>query len=80
MTEFTIIIEDAATNFAAYAPDRPRYVVAADTEEEMTALFRGAIAQHLELLREMGRGDLGPKLSLRSYPCSLIGRRVLPKM
>ena len=80
MTEFTNIIEDAATNFAAYAPDVPGCVAAADTEEEVTALFREAIAQHLELLREMGRGDLGPQFSLRSYPGSLIGRRVLPKM
>jgi predicted RNase H-like HicB family nuclease len=54
VTEFTIIIEDAGTNFAAYAPDVPGCVAAADTEEEVTALLREAIAQHIELLREMG--------------------------
>jgi len=54
MTEFTIIIEDAGTNFAAYAPDVPGCVAATDTEEEVTALLREAIAQHIELLRETG--------------------------
>jgi len=33
MTEYTIIIEDAGTNFAAYAPDVPGCVAAADTVE-----------------------------------------------
>jgi predicted RNase H-like HicB family nuclease len=54
MTEYTIIIEDAGTNFAAYAPDVPGCIAAGDTVEEVTALLREAIEQHLEILREMG--------------------------
>ena len=54
MTEYTIIIEDAGTNFAAYAPDVPGCVAAADTIEEVTALLQEAIEQHIEILREMG--------------------------
>lgn len=54
MTEYTIIIEDAGTNFAAYAPDVPGCVAAADTVEEVTALLQEAIEQHIEILREIG--------------------------
>ena len=54
MTEFTIIIEDAGTNYAAYAPDVPGCVAAADTVEEVVALLQEAISQHIEILREMG--------------------------
>lgn len=54
MTEFTIVIEDAESNFAAYAPDVPGCIAAADTVEEVTALLKEAIAQHIEILREMG--------------------------
>ena len=58
MTEYTIIIEDAGTNFAAYAPDVPGCVAAADTIEEVTALLQEAIEQHTEILREVG--EAGP--------------------
>ena len=54
MTEFTIVIEDAGTNFAAYAPDVPGCIATADTVEEVTAMLKEAIAQHFEILREMG--------------------------
>ena len=70
-TEFTIILEDAGTNFAAYAPDVPGCAAAADTQEEVTALLREAIARHFELLREMAR-RYRPQFSLRSYLGSLI--------
>jgi predicted RNase H-like HicB family nuclease len=54
MSEFTIIIEDAGSNFSAYAPDVPGCVAAADSVEEVTELLREALEQHLDLLREMG--------------------------
>ncbi len=54
MTEFTIVIEDAGTNFAAYAPDVPGCVATGTTIEEVTAALREAIDEHLEILREMG--------------------------
>lgn len=54
MTEFTIVIEDAGTNFAAYAPDVPGCIATGATVDEVTATLREAIAEHLEILREMG--------------------------
>ena len=54
MTEYTIIIEDAGSNFAAFAPDVPGCVAAADTFEETRQLMQEALALHLEMLREMG--------------------------
>jgi len=54
MTEFTIVIEDAGTNFAAYAPDVPGCIATGATVEEVTVTIREAIAEHIEILREMG--------------------------
>lgn len=54
MTEFTIVIEDAGTNFAAYAPDVPGCIATGATVEEVTATLREVIDKHLEILREMG--------------------------
>lgn len=54
MTEYTIIIEDAGSNFAAYAPDVPGCVAAADTIEETRKLMEEALILHLEMLRDMG--------------------------
>jgi predicted RNase H-like HicB family nuclease len=54
MTEFTIVIEDAGTNFAAYAPDVPGCIATGATVEEVTVTLREAIVEHLEILREMG--------------------------
>jgi predicted RNase H-like HicB family nuclease len=54
VTEYTIIIEDAGTNFAAYAPDVPGCVAAADTVEETRLLMEEALTLHVEMLREMG--------------------------
>ena len=54
MTEFAIIIEDAGTNFAAYAPDVPGCIATGATLEEVTETLRTAIAEHIDILREMG--------------------------
>ena len=54
MTEFTIVIEDAGANFSAYAPDVPGCIATGATVEEVTVTLREAIAEHLEILREMG--------------------------
>jgi predicted RNase H-like HicB family nuclease len=54
MTEFTLVIEDAGTNFAAYAPDVPGCIATGATVEEVTVTIREAIAEHLKILREMG--------------------------
>jgi len=54
MTEYTIIIEDAGFNFAAYAPDVPGCVAAGEIAEETTQWMEEARALHIEMLREMG--------------------------
>lgn len=54
MTEYTIIIEDAGSNYAAYAPDVPGCIAAAETVEETRKLMEEALVLHLEMLREMG--------------------------
>jgi predicted RNase H-like HicB family nuclease len=54
MTEFTIVIEGAGTNFAAYAPDVPGCIATGATVEEVTMTLREAITEHLEIHREMG--------------------------
>lgn len=54
MTEYTIIIEDAGSNFAAYAPDVPGCAAAADTIEETRQLIEEALVLHLKMLRGMG--------------------------
>jgi predicted RNase H-like HicB family nuclease len=54
MTEYTIIIEDAGTNFAAYVPDLPGCIGAADSIEELEELMREAIEFHIEGMRLHG--------------------------
>lgn len=54
MTQYTIIIEKTGNNFAAYAPDIPGCVAAADTVDETRELMQEALILHIEMLREMG--------------------------
>lgn len=54
MTEFTIVIEDAGTNYAAYAPDVPGCIATGASVAEVTPTLREAIAEHLEILRGIG--------------------------
>jgi predicted RNase H-like HicB family nuclease len=54
MTEFTIVIEDAGSNYAAYAPDVPGCIATGASVDEVTSNLRQAIAEHLEVLRTMG--------------------------
>lgn len=54
MTEYTIVIEDAGSNYAAYAPDIPGCIATGASIDEVTATLREAIAEHLDILRDMG--------------------------
>lgn len=54
MIEYTIIVEESGSNFAAYAPDVPGCVAAAATAEETLAMMQEALALHIEMLRDMG--------------------------
>jgi predicted RNase H-like HicB family nuclease len=48
VSEYAIVIEDAGSNLAAYVPDLPGCVGAADTIEEIEVLMRDAIEFHIE--------------------------------
>lgn len=54
MTEFTIVIEDASNNYAAYAPDVPGCIATGASVAEVTSTLREVIVEHLEILRGMG--------------------------
>jgi predicted RNase H-like HicB family nuclease len=54
VTEFTIVIEDAGTNYAAYAPDVPRCIATGASSDEVTTTLREAIVEHMSILRDMG--------------------------
>jgi predicted RNase H-like HicB family nuclease len=54
MTDSTIIIEDAGSNYAAYAPDVSGCVAAGKTATETQQLMEEALALHIEMLRDMG--------------------------
>lgn len=54
MKRYAIVIEKAASNYAAYVPDLPGCVATCDTVEETESLLREAIAMHLEGMREDG--------------------------
>lgn len=52
MVRYGIVIEKAASNYAAYVPDLPGCVATGGTVEEVQREIRGAIRFHLEGLRE----------------------------
>jgi len=54
MTEFTIVIAVAGTNFAASAPDVQGCIATSATIDEVTTTRREAIHEYLRILREMG--------------------------
>jgi predicted RNase H-like HicB family nuclease len=52
--EYTVIIEPAPNNFAAYVPDLPGCVATGATEAETRANIAEAIQFHLDGMREDG--------------------------
>ena len=51
---YAVVIEKAAQNYSAYVPDLPGCVASGETVDEVQALIREAIEDHLEGLREDG--------------------------
>lgn len=51
---YTVIIERAPENYAAYVPDLPGCIATGDTREEVTRNIREAVEMHLETMREEG--------------------------
>ena len=52
--KYTIIIEDAGTNYSAYVPDLPGCITTGATREETMRNMQEAIELHLEGMREDG--------------------------
>ena len=52
--QYTIVIERAPKNYAAYVPDLPGCVATGDTTEDAVREIRQAIRYHIESLREHG--------------------------
>lgn len=51
---YAVVIENAGSNYAGYAPDVPGCIATADTPENVRELLREAIQLHIEGLREDG--------------------------
>jgi predicted RNase H-like HicB family nuclease len=54
MREYTIVIEDAGSNYSAYVLDFDGCVSTGETVEEVIENMREAIEAHLELMVESG--------------------------
>jgi predicted RNase H-like HicB family nuclease len=55
LSGYVVVIEgDDTEGYSTYSPDLPGVVAAAATRQEVTDLMREAMAQHIELLRELG--------------------------
>ncbi len=52
--KYTIVIEKAPNNYAAYAPDLPGCIATGATRDEVIEQMREAIEFHLEGLRRDG--------------------------
>ena len=52
--KYAVVIEKAEGNYSAYVPDLPGCIATGMTVEEVEAEIRGAIAFHLEGMREDG--------------------------
>ncbi|MYA07543.1 MAG: type II toxin-antitoxin system HicB family antitoxin [Holophagales bacterium] len=53
--KYTIVIERAPNNYAAYAPDLPGCVATAKSRSQVIQLMREGIAFHLQGLRDEGQ-------------------------
>jgi predicted RNase H-like HicB family nuclease len=51
---YAVVIEKAEGNYSAYVPDLPGCVATGHSVEEVESEIRGAIAFHLEGMREDG--------------------------
>jgi predicted RNase H-like HicB family nuclease len=52
--EYLVIYEKGDAGYGAYVPDLPGCVAVGKTRHRVERLIRGAIAMHLESLREYG--------------------------
>ena len=59
--EYTIVIEKAPRNYAAYVPDLPGCVATGATRDEAIREIGAAIVLHIESLREHGEPVPAPQ-------------------
>ena len=59
--EYTVVIERAPQNYAAWVPDLPGCVATAGSREELLDEIREAIGLHVESLREHGEAVPEPR-------------------
>ena len=52
--KYLIVIEQTSSGYSAYSPDLPGCVATAGTKDEIQLEMKGAIAFHLDCLREEG--------------------------
>lgn len=52
--KYTVIVEKAPQNYAAYVPDLPGCIATGKTRDEVERLIREGIVLHIESLREHG--------------------------
>ncbi|MBI4083173.1 MAG: type II toxin-antitoxin system HicB family antitoxin [Candidatus Lambdaproteobacteria bacterium] len=62
--KYLVIYEQGPTSWGAYVPDLPGCAVVGETEDEVRALMRDALALHLEGMRQGGESI--PPLTSRS--------------
>lgn len=58
---YAVVIEKGPESYGAYVPDLPGVISAGETEAEVTANIREAVALHLEGLREIGSAIPEPR-------------------
>ena len=61
---YAMVIEKTGTGYSAYSPDVPGCAAVGDTEEETRGNFRGALAAHFEVMRELGEAVPEPSSSV----------------
>lgn len=54
LMRYAVVIERGPESYGAYVPDLPGVISVGESEAEVTANIREAVALHLEGLREMG--------------------------
>ena len=64
--KYLIVIEQTPSGYSAYSPDLPGCIATAGTKDEVEREMKGAIAFHLDGLREEGLAIPEP-LSTSSY-------------
>jgi predicted RNase H-like HicB family nuclease len=52
MAKILVVIEKGESSYGAFSPDVPGCVAVGDSREEVLRLFRAALQDHLDLMRE----------------------------